>query len=1748
MWYRKFVSSTSAKIMATSESTLLLMVKKMRSSWLPYRCLFLTFLFGSFQAAELVSAQQGTPTNSSQLVFVCPFRTQRCCRVFAATAQLAFDDYTSSEANNAVTDDVAISSVDLDSFTSSQTSSGAPVVPGRSYTVLNDVVETTFGVNSPTTQFLTFLGPSSADELKAAQVYFESALAAQQKNAVALVPFGVERLEDALPRTGVVKRQNYTSEFLFYDSNTVRSDATTPLLFLVQQIAGFFQSVVPIAGIVGDGGTADANPNTSISPAKIAVVSLRASGSAKILGDRFVEGVESSAGGAAATTSSGSVLRFELPKGAADSYSMEDYDNLLAEIDYVLTELQNSAVQLVVLLLNGAPLVLRSFFQEKARKFQFLQRSTASHVGNATGVGAVGERLRKRHEDFVFVTVDAGEDLFSASSTNYGSMSQSLGEESKSVDSVFHGLVNFDIRNTLLTSAESAQFSTEFLENTWAKRSATSSPLKLPASFIFSSTTLSGSTTTAKPAAAPTWLLPEERLSPPGLCENSLPLVYDAASAALMAIGNATTAASSLADAFAQQAFSSKVSGRENLRYQSTAQMMQSASSSTTSGNTASSMRVYVSNVAFSSSSTPSTAVLKPIVNFQNYMEILTASSTATSFALSITRTKQLTFPTTAASSPCQQLDTRNGTCVYGFCREMSLSGSSTQQHSSGSSSFPYGLVPELLVSRDRSVAAGSTTSSTSSQVAYCDCLPFYFGRRCDIFLGAPSTGASAASSLSSEQENRYFYSMPTSERNEFSYGSSGAMNLGSAGGAQGSVSFPRATSENVMQYLHLSYKEFRSYEETIFTARLQIEIVFHDLRTMLANGVYETHTVNLAEAQQTVFLPRMTIQDCRSVLEIPINGKKLEVFYPLVKFSYSVQVNDCPVYPNWTQYPFDRQEMTIVAEPQTATVFSSDYYGEFTSAILELSATAQGLTSSGNAVSTASSSFAFSPAHLQAALTALRPDNFNIPYFSPGVPAIVAENHWVRIWEPKKSSFLLTRSNTTTTSDASATSVATLKVTVARAVGLMRYRIWVPAALLTIFAFSTFIVHPSNIMPRFMSGFLAFLAFGNFKAFATEEAPDTMFELSHFDAALLYITLVMTNCVLAVMIGEILYQRLGPLLVQDLDGVSRWVVPACYFIGTVIAVYSSGEDNPLNLSVENYLIVAVFLAMFPGVIWISWCILLMHNADHFFLYHAMQIAEEDPAAPSCLGELELVALYKYMGQDFGFVPPEDETDADSSLLLCHKVAEYVTDCIRGEVELLRCLQITRLLFDVMDDDGNNLITIGTWKQDLPKVISAASTGRGAVARRSRLYLFYFYLRRSLFGYKPPQLLSLAKNAKADEKLHGKMVTPEDQRQAGMQAGRNVVTSASMLSRSSGHSLASRTVPQSSELENGRSASSLNMYAERTRSALETAASFLALPLMSALRMLKEQDQIAEQDSADLLGLARDQCQADANKRRERTKKRLLAGTVSSPNLVPRGASGDTPENSAPHVAMGGKNYGALLYEDQENKQTAGAHQIAAGHHAAPRLTRSHPTVFGAPENDIYGSIASDQYPTLDITNRHDDEAVIASSAHGAHQHDGGHPHHRNHAAGSSEQNTKTAAELQPQATPRSARSAATPRQQQQVLRSPRAPAFKSEHEQHGVEELGRHSGPERREREPPSQQDLLKMQNSMHHIMARTRNHEERVQDREFELALMRRRNTMMFDESAARDARQFASQATRNFGLRHQSTTDYGRSDRVK
>ena len=53
--------------------------------------------------------------------------------------------------------------------------------------------------------------------------------------------------------------------------------------------------------------------------------------------------------------------------------------------------------------------------------------------------------------------------------------------------------------------------------------------------------------------------------------------------------------------------------------------------------------------------------------------------------------------------------------------------------------------------------------------------------------------------------------------------------------------------------------------------------------------------------------------------------------------------------------------------------------------------------------------------------------------------------------------------------------------------------------------------------MPKFMSAFLSFLSFQTFKAAAVEEAPATLTELSHFDAALFYLTLVQATCVFAV-------------------------------------------------------------------------------------------------------------------------------------------------------------------------------------------------------------------------------------------------------------------------------------------------------------------------------------------------------------------------------------------------------------------------------------------------------------------------------------------------------------------------------------------------------------------------------------------------------------------------------------------------------
>eukprot|EP00392_Amoebophrya_sp_AT5.2_P005860 g5870.t1 len=291
-------------------------------------------------------------------------------------------------------------------------------------------------------------------------------------------------------------------------------------------------------------------------------------------------------------------------------------------------------------------------------------------------------------------------------------------------------------------------------------------------------------------------------------------------------------------------------------------------------------------------------------------------------------------------------------------------------------------------------------------------------------------------------------------------------------------------------------------------------------------------------------------------------------------------------------------------------------------------------------------------------------------------------------------------------------------------------------------------------------------------------------------------------------------------------------------------------------------------------------------------------------------------------------------------------------NCIRGDVELMRCLAITRLLFEIMDDDGNNLITIGTWKEEFPKVISGASTGRGAVANRNRIQLFIFYVRRGVFGYVPPQLLALTRNTEMDNEYHGRLIGADEARHigAGAMLGKLKSTKGrrSLLQRGAEMSLGGGgESPINNGGENntgpgnnpgsGRSRSTFMLSRgatyidpgngffsteKRSRSGSSSSSfSFGGGSKAAAFRSFI----MGEQDSgADLCALARKKALADAQKRKEKAEQKKLAkergGFVRASNSFNKVASAVSSLSYWNSLPTNGKNGGAV---ERETPSTA---------------------------------------------------------------------------------------------------------------------------------------------------------------------------------------------------------------------------------
>ncbi|CAD7944785.1 unnamed protein product [Amoebophrya sp. A120] len=606
----------------------------------------------------------------------------------------------------------------------------------------------------------------------------------------------------------------------------------------------------------------------------------------------------------------------------------------------------------------------------------------------------------------------------------------------------------------------------------------------------------------------------------------------------------------------------------------------------------------------------------------------------------------------------------------------------------------------------------------------WCECNPGYAGPTCDVKSSVPLT-------------------------------------RGAGGGPEGRVA-----------YADVFWKRLGPFDEVSFSAELIVTQIYLDERTRINDGHYpgtEVETLLGSTAGPNLFLPlvKTAVTTCKGgVAKQFTTGTRAEVKYPLIYARTVYLFERCQTDPSWDYYPFDKQKLfvdiTPVYDAKLSWLFDFEEFwtqistnqhvlkietssGSTTALLVTNSTTATTSTTVAGTTSKAAAAGGDDVNkfldHKQVMLNALARDRPGV-FEYPGVPETVDGTTVADDWNPSWPCQGATLQYDVTTSRAA------LTLEVERDANLWRVRIAIPAILLGTFAFSTFIVPPDKLVPRFMSGYLAFLALQSFRTSATNQAPDSLISLGYLDVLLLYLTLSMSGCVIAVMAGEIVFQKLGPTVVRECDALSKRTVPTCYFLTLLIAMVGAGEDNPLDMTVDSFFAIAMTSAILPGLFYVTWLTILVRNCDHFYLYNCIKVAQDDPAAPCVLKDLELQAMFRWISIEYQKQHPHqavlaaDQEESDDHEIPVDVVAKYLLDAIKGDLDLERCIFFTKILYDECDSSGDGKIDVTEWKQHFPKVIQAVARGKSALLVRSRLYLFHFYVQRMFNSkFQPKQLV-----------------------------------------------------------------------------------------------------------------------------------------------------------------------------------------------------------------------------------------------------------------------------------------------------------------------------------------------------------------------------------------------------------------------
>ena len=315
--------------------------------------------------------------------------------------------------------------------------------------------------------------------------------------------------------------------------------------------------------------------------------------------------------------------------------------------------------------------------------------------------------------------------------------------------------------------------------------------------------------------------------------------------------------------------------------------------------------------------------------------------------------------------------------------------------------------------------------------------------------------------------------------------------------------------------------------------------------------------------------------------------------------------------------------------------------------------------------------------------------------------------------------------------------------------------RVVLPCMCLVIISWSGFFLKIAALMPRFVTGYVSFLALNSFKGFVGKELPKSMASVSWIDVLMSVTGFLMVMTVAENLLSEMLNFYYTELMAKNLDFFARKAYPCHALIqwgllalnakliwGATGDSWMEGDSvmglDAVQLFYVTHMVLILFLILF--VLVISG---IIFNHVHLLVYQALHEVKDNPTAGFLLKDRELALLYK----DCYGMYADTERDAKGhghGVIERWEIVEWILEVMDKDLDDTQKALCRKIAPEVWCHGKDTIDSVEEFKMGFPKVMKQVGALMGP--KKSKVALFFGWL-PNIFSCGPKKAAKATKEA-----------------------------------------------------------------------------------------------------------------------------------------------------------------------------------------------------------------------------------------------------------------------------------------------------------------------------------------------------------------------------------------------------------------